>query len=85
MFYLFDIFGNGSSNSKNIKYFGYKLNLNGNKYGLILNDSKDRNRCFIAAHLLIETLSSEMSMKCSFSLSIGSSRSCKLKAENLEN
>ena len=76
MFHLFDIFGNGSNNNnKNeIKYFGYKLNVNGSQYGLILYDSKDRNKCFVAAHSIIETLSSEIGMKCSFSLSIGSSR-----------
>ena len=71
MFHLFDIFGN----KKNaIKYLGYKLNVHSSKYGLILYDSKDRNKCFIAAHSITETLSSEIRMKCAFSVSIGSSR-----------
>ena len=73
IFHLFDIFGNGT-NKNTLKYFGYKLNVSGSKYGLILHDSKDRNKCFVPAHSIIETLSSEIRVKCKFSVSIGSSR-----------
>ena len=42
---LFDIFGNGTNKNK-MKYFGYKLNRDGNRIGLILYDSKDTSVCF---------------------------------------
>ena len=76
MFYLFDIYGNSvnDKNEINIKYFGYKLNGKGSKYGLILFDSKDTSKCFIPAHEILETLKEEINVKCQFTVSIGSSR-----------
>ena len=76
MYHLFDIYGNGNINGKNkgaMKYFGYKLARIA-EYGLILYDSKDRNKCFIPGHEIVETLKEEISMKCQFTVSVGSAR-----------
>ena len=73
MFHLFDIYGNGTTKNE-FKYFGYRLNSNNGEFGLILYDSKDISKCFVAAHEILETLKEEISMKCKFTVSIGSSR-----------
>ena len=75
MYHLFDVYGNG--NFKNtMKYFGYKYKTSRDDatFGLILYDSKDTNKCFVPAHEMLETLKEEISMKCGFTVSIGSSR-----------
>ena len=74
MHHLFDIYGNGRNiNEMQLQYFGYNLDRVG-EFGLILYDSKDRNKCYVPAHEIIETLKEEISMKCEFTVSIGSSR-----------
>ena len=73
MYHLFDIYGNGSSKNEQ-KYVGYRLNNNSGKFGLILYDSKDVNKCFIPAHELMETIKEEIASKWEFTVSIGSSR-----------
>ena len=75
MYHLFDIYGN-NTNKKEMKYFGYHLkNRNTNsEFGLILYDSKDRNKCYVPAHEILETLKEEICMKCLFTVSIGCSR-----------
>ena len=76
MFHLFDIYGNGT-NKNEMKYFGYHFksrNVNGGEFGLILYDSKDRNKCYLPAHEILETLKEEISMNRLFTVSIGCSR-----------
>ena len=76
IFYLFTIYGNDiiiNSNNYNKKYYGYKLSQSGH-FGLILYDSKDANKCFVPGHEILETLKEEISFKCKFTVSIGSSK-----------
>ena len=76
---LFDIYQSFYGNdldTQEEKYFGYNLsnrNTNG-KFGLILYDSEDRNKCYVPAHEMLETIKEEISMKCLFTVSIGASR-----------
>ena len=72
MFHLFDIYGN--SNGNKMKYFGYSLNDNTGRFGIILYDSRDSNECLVPAHEIIETLKEEISIKCQFTVCIGCSR-----------
>ena len=72
MYHLFNIYGN-DHNKIETKYFGYKLS-DGGHFGMILYDSKDRNKCYVAAHEIVETLKEEIGIKCKFTVSIGASR-----------
>ena len=67
---LFNIYGNMSNIENGKKYYGYKLNDSG-QFGMILHNSKDRNKCFVPAHIIIETLKDEIGIKCPFTVSIG--------------
>ena len=75
MYLLFDMYGN-SVNENEYKYYGYKLNNYGNvgAFGMILWDSKDREKCYVPAHVIIDALNDEIKTKCSFTVSIGCSR-----------
>ena len=74
MYYLFDIYGNinGVNNKNELKYFGYKLDRR-SEYGLILYNGKDKSKCYVPSNEILETLKKEISVKCSFTVCIGSS------------
>ena len=83
IFHLFNVYGNGNGNgngngtNKNDSiYFGYKWrgNEGGDTFGLILYNSKDRNKCLVSAIDLIESLKDEIRQECSFTVSIGCSK-----------
>ena len=73
MIELFNDLDFGKTEKGDLNYFGFNLT-DGDEYGIILNDSKDINKCFVSAHDVLEGLRIRICSKCSFTVSIGYSR-----------